>query len=73
VAIRYKILFQGLGVDINESKSFISKDYNNSFEFAKRQAVQGSEITGISFLILKNASKSIYNLIDLYKYMIDTN
>jgi hypothetical protein len=73
VAIRYRTLFQGLGVDINESKSFVSEEYNNSFEFAKRQAVLGSEITGISFLILRNASKSVYNLIDLYKYMIDTN
>jgi hypothetical protein len=73
VALRYKALLTGLGVDINESKSFISSDYNNSFEFAKRQAVRGQEITGISFLLIRNATRSIYNLIDLYESMINTN
>jgi hypothetical protein len=73
VAKRYKSLLWALGVNINESKSFISKEYNNSFEFAKRNAVNNQEVTGISFLILKNATRSIYNLVDLYKYMIDTN
>lgn len=73
VALRYEKLLSELGVDINRSKSFISAEYNNSFEFAKRQAVKGQEITGISFVILRNATKSIYNLIDLYKYMIESN
>jgi len=73
VATRYKSLLWELGVNINDSKSFISLENNSSFEFAKRQAVNNVEITGISFLILRNATTSIYNLVDLYKYMIDTN
>jgi len=70
----YQVVMANLGVDINLEKSLKSEDRNNiRFEFAKRIAFQNKEITGIPFDLLKLSTKSIYNLVDLYKFLIESN
>jgi hypothetical protein len=47
LATRYLSVCQGLGIEINLSKSITST--NGSFEFAKRTFYKGTEVSGLSW------------------------
>jgi hypothetical protein len=55
-----------IGVEINMSKSVVSGD-RSQLEYAKRLFIDGKEITGLKFTILKAAATSINMLPDLIK------
>lgn len=65
VAMRYAHLLSQIDVSINWSKSLVSDDQNHRVEFAKRIFLNGTEVTGLKPSLLRQASKSIFMLVDL--------
>jgi hypothetical protein len=64
LAIEYQKLINLLGVEINFSKSFISKNY---FEFAKRIFIPGKEISPFPLGSVNDSIRSITCLIEMIK------
>jgi len=69
---QYAKILKGLGINISPEKSMKSVPGTLRFEFAKRTACNGREITGFPFDLLELASRSIYGYIDLVRYQIET-
>jgi len=68
VAERYQLLLEQIGLEINLSKSIVGNSKHSQIEFAKRLAINGKEISSISYNILsKNKIKYILDLVDVLK------
>jgi hypothetical protein len=68
VAMRYQLLLNMIGLEINLSKSIVGNAKHSQIEFAKRLAIDGKEISSISYNILtKNKVKYILDLVDILK------
>jgi len=64
VAHRYQKQMKFLGIPINQSKSVIGDSDHSQIEFAKRHAIDGEEISGISYNLLnKNSLRNVDELI----------
>jgi len=63
VAIRYQDGLGELGIPINLSKSVTGCSSHSQIEFAKRHAIGGEEVSGISYNVL--AKNSLRNVIEL--------
>lgn len=73
VATRYQAILEEFGVDISIEKSFIGKPEDGVYEFCRRNSVNYEEISGLSWPLLIQSTKSIYNLVDLIVYMVESN
>jgi hypothetical protein len=63
LAEEYTRLITSLGVEISKDKSHVSKHF---FEFAKRYAFKGEEVTHFPVSALREGMSRYYNLIDLF-------
>jgi len=63
LAFEYKALMTKLGVEINLTKSFVSKTY---FEFAKRIFIPCGEISPFPIGSVNDSIKCIFNFIEMY-------
>jgi len=58
---------------MSKSKLYESSERKPIFEFAKRLGVNGNEITGIPYDLLKVSSSSIYSYVDLVIHLFETS
>jgi len=70
----YAEILNLIGVEINmlKSKAYSGHKKEPIFEFAKRNAVNGNEITGIPYDLLLASSKSIYSFTELINFSVET-
>jgi len=66
VAARYEVAIDGLSVMINQTKTISSQTGIPRVEFAKRLFYKGTEISGISWGVISQASKAIASFVDLF-------
>jgi hypothetical protein len=71
IAEDYEHFISLLGVEISKAKSYIPKTSNGPWkaEFAKRQYLNGIEMSGISASVLKEGMNNLWNLPELVTFL----